>query len=65
MFSFCFFSLLLVLLGEFAQCPNMSKVSLKDPVDYFYLLSSDKVTVTDANFVNDEISHCEVALEVW
>lgn len=60
------FSFLFLLLGELAQCPNMSKVSLKDPVDYFYLLSSDKVTVTDANFINDEIiSHCEVALEVW
>ena len=62
------FSFLFLLLGKLAQCPNMSKVSLKhkDPADYFYLLSSDKVTVTDANFINDEIiSHCEVALEVW
>ena len=43
-------------MGKFAQHPNMTKVVLiSDPADYFDLLSSDKVAVVDANFINDEI----------
>ena len=34
----------------------MTQVRLiSDPAEYFDLLSSDKVNVTDANFINDEI----------
>ena len=34
----------------------MTKVVLiSDPADYFDLLSSDKVTVMDANVINDDI----------
>ena len=45
-----------VLIGKFAQRPNMTQVKLiSDPTEYFDLLSSDKVNVTDANFINDEI----------
>lgn len=45
-----------MLLGKFAQRPNMTQVKLiSDPAEYFDLLSSDKVNVTDANFINDEI----------
>ena len=45
-----------MLLCKFAQRPNMTQVRLiSDPAEYFDLLSSDKVNVTDANFINDEI----------
>ena len=53
MFSFF---LVIFYIGKFAQRPNMTQVRLiKDPVEYFDLLSNDEVTVTDANFINDEI----------
>ena len=45
-----------MLLGKFAQRPNMTQVRLiSDPAEYFDLYSCDKVNVTDANFINDEI----------
>ena len=53
MFSFF---LVIFYIGKFAQRPNMTQVRLiKDPVEYFDLLSNDEVTVTDANFINDKI----------
>ena len=34
----------------------MSKVKIiSDPTEYFDMLNSDKITVTDANFINDEL----------
>ena len=55
MFSF-YFLYFCITIGKFAQRPIMTKVVLiSDPTDYFDLLSSDKVTVVDANFINDEI----------
>ncbi|CAB4018178.1 DNA polymerase [Paramuricea clavata] len=42
--------------GKFAQRPNMTKVKIiSDPAEYFDLLSSDQINVTDANFINDEL----------
>jgi hypothetical protein len=36
--------------------PNMGKVNIiSDPAEYFDLLSSDKISVTDVNFINDEL----------
>ena len=50
------------LVGKFAQRPNMTKVKIvSDPAEYFDLLSSDQINVTDANFINDE--HIEVQFE--
>ena len=50
------FFFFLFLIGKFAQRPNMTQVKMiSDPAEYFDLLSSDKVNVTDANFINDEI----------
>jgi hypothetical protein len=44
------------LVGKFAQRPNMTKVKIiSDPAEYFDLLSSDQINVTDANFINDEL----------
>ena len=44
------------LVGTFAQQPNMTKVKIvSDPAEYFDLLSSDQINVTDANFINDEL----------
>ncbi|CAB4004898.1 Hypothetical predicted protein, partial [Paramuricea clavata] len=44
------------LLGKFAQRPNMIKVKIiSDPAEYFDLLSSDQINVTDANFINEEL----------
>ena len=44
------------LVGKFAQRPNMTKVKIiSDPTEYFDLLSSDQINVTDANFINDEL----------
>ena len=41
---------------KFAQRPNMTKVKIiSDPAEYFDLLSSDQINVTDANFINDEL----------
>ena len=40
----------------------MTKVKIiLDPAEYFDLLSSDQVNVTDANFINDELfeDHCK------
>lgn len=45
-----------ITIGKFAQRPNMTQVKIiSDPAEYFDLLSSDKITVTDANFINDEL----------
>ena len=45
-----------LILGKFAQRPNMTKVKIvSDPAEYFDLLSSDQIKVTDANFINDEL----------
>ncbi|XP_028394389.1 uncharacterized protein LOC114518565 [Dendronephthya gigantea] len=42
--------------GKFAQRPNMGQVKIiSDPAEYFDLLSSDKINVTDVNFINDEL----------
>ena len=42
--------------SDFAQHPNMTQVKLiSNPAKYFDLLSSNKVNVTDANFINNEI----------
>ena len=45
-----------LILGKFAQRTNMTKVKIiSDPAEYFDLLSSDQIKVTDANFINDEL----------
>ena len=50
------FFFFLFLIGKFAQHSNMTQVKLiSDPAEYFDLLSSNKVNVTDANFINNEI----------
>ena len=44
------------LIGKFAQKPNMSKVKLvSEPKEYFDVLTSDKIEVTDASFVSDDV----------
>ena len=51
-----FISVSFLILGKFAQRPNVTKVKIiSDPAEYFDLLSSDQVKVTDANFINDEL----------
>ena len=44
------------LIGKFAQKPNMSKVKLiSEPKEYFDMLTSDQIYVTDASFVSDDV----------
>ena len=51
-----FINVSFLILGKFAQRPNMTKVKIiSDPAEYFDLLSSDQIKVTDANFINDEL----------
>ena len=51
-----FVNLSFLILGKFAQRPNMTKAKIiSGPADYFDLLSSDQIKVTDANFINDEL----------
>ena len=42
--------------GKFAQKPNMTKVKLvSEPEEYFDMLTSDEIEVTDASFVSDDV----------
>ena len=51
-----FINVSFLILRKFAQRPNMTKVKIiSDPAEYFDLLSSDQIKVTDANFINDEL----------
>ena len=51
-----FINVSFLILGKFAQRPNMTKVKIiSDPAEYFDLLSSDQIKVTGANFINDEL----------
>ena len=51
-----FINVSFLILGKFAQRPNMTKVKIiSDPAEYFDLLSSDQIKVTDASFINDEL----------
>ena len=44
------------LIGKFTQKPNMSKVKLiSEPKEYFDMLTSDQIYVTDASFVSDDV----------
>ena len=50
------FVLYIFFIGKFAQKANMTKVKLvSEPKEYFNMLTSDKVKVTDASFVNDDV----------
>lgn len=51
-----FINLSFLILGNFSQRTNMTKVKIiSDPTEYIDLLSSDQINVTDANFINDEL----------
>ena len=50
-----FINLSFLILRKFAH-PNMTKVTIISyPAEYFDLLSSDQINVSDANFINDEL----------
>ena len=54
--SYMLFVCFIYLIGKFAQKPNMSKVKLvSEPKEYFDVLTSDKIEVTDASFVSDDV----------
>ena len=43
-------------IGKFAQRPNMAKVKLiSDASEYFDMLTSDEIEVTDVSFVSDDV----------
>ena len=54
--SYMLFVCFIYLIGKFAQKPNMSKVKLvSEPKEYFDVLTSDKIEVTNASFVSDDV----------
>ena len=53
--SYMLFVCFIYLIGKFAEKPYMSKVKLvSEPQEYFDVLTSDKIEVTDASFVSDD-----------
>ena len=51
-----FFPFVLSFWGKFGQRPNMAKVSyLKNPADFFDMMTRDDIEVQSTNFVNEEM----------